>query len=90
MNDKELKCANIKSDIDEIDEVLNAQAFDRKKGEDVIRKHNVTDETVAQINSPLVPGFMPFNQASDDMVRNNLVVIRQVLLAKLAKEQSNG
>lgn len=90
MYDKELRKANLEKDITEIDELLNATFFDRLKAENIIVKHNTTDEIIGAYNSPLLPGFTPFNQASDDMVRNNLVVIRQILSAKLAKEQLNG
>lgn len=90
MYDKELRKANLEKDINEIDELLNATFFDRLKAENIIVKHNTTDETVAAINSPLSPHCTTFDCATDDMVRNNLVVIRQVLLAKLAKKQLNG
>lgn len=90
MNEKELKCAKIVSDINEIDEVLNAVYFDRKKAEDIIRKHTATNETVAVINSPLSLGYTTFDRATDEMVKNNLLIIRQVLLDNLAKEQLNG
>lgn len=55
MYDKELRKANLEKDINEIDELLNATFFDRLKAENIIVKHNTTDETVAAINSPLSP-----------------------------------
>lgn len=85
MDDKELKCAKIVSDIKEIDDALTSACFDRQKVEEIIRKHTVTDVTVAVINSPFTPGFTTFEQATDDMVKNNLLIIRQVLLGNLAK-----
>ena len=90
MNDKDVRKAKIEKDICEIDEILNAQIFDRKRAEDVIRKHNQTDEIVAAINSPLRAGYVPFEQAFDDMIINNLYLIKQVLQTKLVKEQING
>lgn len=85
MDDKELKCAKIVSDIKEIDDTLNSVYFDRQKAEDIIMKHTVTDITVAVINSPLSPGYTTFELATDDMVKNNLLIIRQVLFDNLAK-----
>lgn len=90
MNEKELKCANIISDINEIDGVLSAIYFDRQKAEDIIRKHSTSDKTVAAINSPLSPGYITFDRATDDMVKNNLLIIRQVLMGNLTNEQFNG
>lgn len=89
MYDKELKCVKIVSDIKEIDDALTSAYFDRQKAEEIIRKHTVTDVTVAVINSPLIPGYTTFEQATDDMVKNNLLIIRQVLLGNLAKAQLN-
>ncbi|MCM1368107.1 MAG: hypothetical protein NC184_04780 [Roseburia sp.] len=90
MLDKAVKTAKFEQDICEIDNVLNAQIFDRAIAENIIRNHNKTDEIVAIINSPLRQGFVTFEQASDDMVKNNLIMIRQVLQAKLVTEQNNG
>ncbi|MDE6614303.1 MAG: hypothetical protein K2K24_02220 [Clostridia bacterium] len=90
MDIKELKCAKIVADIKEIDDTLNAIYFDRQKAENMIRKHSTTDETVAAINSPLSPSYTTFERATDDMVKNNLLIIREVLLGNLAKEQFNG
>lgn len=90
MANKLVKIAKIKSDIDEIDEVLNAQCFDRTKAENIISKHNTTDEVVGVMNSPLNPSFQPFYMASDEAVITNLCAIRKWLMLKLVKEQNNG
>lgn len=87
MNEKVIrKCKQISDDIKEINKILDN--FDRDKAEQIIKKHTLTDETVAVINSPLSPNFIPFNQAPDYMVKDNLIIIRQVLLDNLAKEQN--
>ena len=90
MSDKEIKIAKILDDIQEIDSTLSAQIFDREKAEDIIRKHNQKDAMVAMINSPLSSHYVTFEIATDDMVKNNLLIIRQVLLNNLAKESGNG
>lgn len=90
MTEKELKCANIISAINEIDEVLNAIYFDRKKAEDIICKHNKSDMVIGTYNSPLNPNSFPFEMLSDEAIRSNLCKIRDYLVIKLAKEQFNG
>lgn len=83
------KVLDIAKDIKEINDVLNPNViFDRKKAEDIIRKHNVTDELVATFNSPLNPGYTTFEKATNEMVMNNLISIRNILVVKLQKESS--
>lgn len=61
------KVLDIAKDIKEIEDVLNPNViFDRIKAEDIIRKHNATDEVVVQ----------------------NLIVIRNILIVKLQQESS--
>lgn len=43
------------SDKYEIIELLNKPQFDRKKAENIIVKHNLSNEKVAELNSPLNP-----------------------------------
>ena len=43
------------SDKNEIIELLNKPQFDRKKAENIIVKHNLSNEKVAELNSPLNP-----------------------------------
>lgn len=75
------------TDINEIQETLNrvkkGYPLDRKKAEDTIRKHNLTDPIVAVFNSPMRPDFVPFQQATDQMLINNLNTILRYLSAKL-------
>lgn len=84
------KIAKIKKDIREIDDVLNAQIFDRNKAEDIIHKHNITDEIVGTFNSPLNPNVKPFYMLDDNAIKANLSAIRDYLAVKLVKEQNNG
>ena len=83
------KVVDIAKDIKEINDVLNPNViFDRKKAEDIIRKHNATDELVATFNSPLNPGYTTFENATNEMVINNLISIRNILVVKLQQESS--
>lgn len=83
------KVLNIAKDIKEIEDALNPNViFDRKKAEDIIRKHNATDEFVATYNSPLNPGYTTFENATNEMVINNLISIRNILIVKLQQESS--
>ena len=83
------KVLDIAKDIKEINDVLNPNViFDRKKAEDIIRKHNATDELVATFNSPLNPRYTTFEKATNEMVMNNLISIRNILVVKLQQESS--
>ena len=77
----------LRSDIHEIEAVLNryqqGMGFDRQKAEEIIQKHNRSDAAVAAYNSPLIPGWIAFEQASDEAMYCNLVAIRNILLAEL-------
>lgn len=76
------------TDVCEIQSVLipyqNGMPLDRKKAEQIIRKHNYSDVHVAKMNSPLSPGFITFNQATDQMLAQGLSNIQTILSAKLA------
>ena len=83
------KVLDIAKDIKEIEDVLNPNIiFDRIKAEDIIRKHNATDVVVATLNSPLNPSYTNFEDATNEMVVNNLIAIRNILIVKLQQESS--
>ena len=76
-------------DIKEIEDVLKLNiVFNRMKAEDIIRKHNKTDAEIAIFNSPLNPYYVAFENATDEMVKNNLISIRNILIGKLLCESS--
>lgn len=79
--------AKTTADVLEIQIVLNpyqqGMPLDRKKAEQIIRKHNCSDVYVAAMNSPLSPGFVTFEQATDQMLAQNLKNIQTILSAKL-------
>ena len=65
------KIISLVKDIEEIDNVINNNIFDRTEAEDIIRKHNLSDLEVAFLNSPLNPGYTKFENATDNMIFNN-------------------
>lgn len=81
------------ADVFEIQSVLipyqNGMPLDRKKAEQIIRKHNSSDVHVGMMNSPLSPGFVTFEQATDQMLAQNLSNIQTILGAKLAGKSIN-
>ena len=81
------KIAHLQNDIAEIDAVLNdINGFDCIKAEQIIRKHNATNTQVAEFNSPRHREFVPFERATPEMLKNNLINIRAILGAELAEE----
>lgn len=82
------KIISLVKDIEEIDNVINNNTFDRVKAEGIIRKHNFSDLEVAILNSPLNPGYTKFENATDNMIVNNLLQIKSILFTKLQKEIS--
>ena len=82
------KIISLVKDIEEIDNVINNNIFDRTEAEDIIRKHNLSDLEVAFLNSPLNPGYTKFENATDNMIFNNLLQIKSILFTKLQKQIS--
>ena len=82
------KIISLVKDIEEIDNVINNNIFDRTEAEDIIRKHNLSDLEVAFLNSPLNPDYTKFENATDNMIFNNLLQIKSILFTKLQKEIS--
>ena len=80
--------AQTTADVLEIQSVLipyqKGMPLNREKAEQIIRKHNSSDVHVAIMNSPLNPGFVTFEQATDQMLAQNLSNIQTILGAKLA------
>ena len=80
------KIISLVKDIEEIDNVINNNMFDRTKAEGIIRRHNLSDLEVAFLNSPLNPGYTKFENATDNMIFNNLLQIKSILFTILQKE----
>lgn len=82
--------AELKKDIEEIKEVLNEKPFNQNKAIDIIDKHKIKDEKVAIVNSPLNPNFVPYQYATEDMLKNNLQCLIEYLSCKLLSEIGKG
>jgi len=67
------------SDKYEIIELLNKPQFDRKKAENIIVKHNLSNEKVAELNSPLNPYTERLENLTDDTIIENLKIILSIL-----------
>lgn len=67
------------SDKNEIIELLNKPQFDRKKAENIIVKHNLSNEKVAELNSPLNPYTERLENLTDDTIIENLKIILSIL-----------
>lgn len=67
------------SDKNEIIELLNKPQFDRKKAENIIVKHNLSNEKVAELNSPLNPYTERLENLTDDEIKSNLIMILSIL-----------
>lgn len=67
------------SDKYEIIELLNKSQFDRKKAENIIVKHNLSNEKVAELNSPLNPYTERLENLTDDTIIENLKIILSIL-----------
>ena len=67
------------SDKYEIIELLNKPQFDRKKAENIIVKHNLSTEKVAELNSPLNPYTERLENLTDDEIKSNLLIILSIL-----------
>lgn len=79
MNIKLVKKTKLINDINEIIELLNKPQFDRKKAENIIVKHNLSNEKVAELNSPLNPYTERLENLTDDEIKSNLIMILSIL-----------
>lgn len=87
-NEKNIKILNLSKDINEIVELLNNPYFDRNKAQEIIKKHNLSNEKIAAVNSPLNPEYVRFEYSTDDMLKNNIAFILEILKAELVEELS--
>lgn len=85
MNVRLVKKTELINDINEIIELLKEPQFDRKKAENIIVKHNLSNEKVAELNSPLNPYTERLENLTDDMIIENLKIILSVLYLESRK-----
>lgn len=85
MNVRLVKKTELINDINEIIKLLKEPQFDRKKAENIIVKHNLSNEKVAELNSPLNPYTERLENLTDDMIIENLKIILSVLYLEYEK-----
>lgn len=78
--------AKLEKDIQDIKDVLNEKPFNQYKAVQIIEKHKSKDANVAVVNSPLNPTFVPYQYATEDMLKNNLYNLMEYLSIKLLNE----
>lgn len=86
MNQKELRLIKLDDDIKEIFVLLNSAIFDKDKAKNIIKKHNLSNAKVALFNSLPNVGFVPFENATDAMMKENLKRILAILMAEYEEE----
>mgnify|MGYP006917395009 FL=1 len=79
VNVRLVKKTELTNDINEIIELLNKPQFDRKKAENIIVKHNLSNKKVAELNSPLNPYTERLENLTDDEIKSNLIMIISIL-----------
>lgn len=79
------KKIKLMSDKYEIIGLLNKPQFDRKKAENIIVKHNLSNEKVAELNSPLNPYTERLENLTDDEIKINLIMILSILDLEIRK-----
>lgn len=63
------------------------KGIDRQNEKAIIRKNNMTEPKVAIMNSPVMPNYVTFDQASDVALYNNLLAIKVILTEKLKEKE---
>ncbi len=88
--DKARRIADNARDIAEIQKILNDyrrdRRIDRQKAAEIIERLNQKDIVVASFNSPLKPGWVSFQNATDKQFVDNLNATLQYLSKKMAVE----
>ena len=79
VNVRLVKKTELTNDINEIIELLNKPQFYRKKAENIIVKHNLSNKKVAELNSPLNPYTERLENLTDDEIKSNLIMIISIL-----------
>lgn len=77
--------AELEKDIIEIKNLLNKETFNRSEAISLIEKHKIKDLNIALVNSPLMPNFVPYQCATEDMLKRNLYSLMEYLSIKLLK-----
>lgn len=88
--DKARRIADNAHDIAEIQKILNdyrqGRRIDRQKVAEIIGRLNMKDIAIAGFNSPLNPGWVSFQNATDEQLANNMNITLLYLSGKMTAE----
>ena len=88
--DKARRIADNAHDIDEIQKIINdyrqGRRIDRQKAAEIIVRLNMKDIAIAGFNSPLNPGWVSFQNATDEQLANNMNITLLYLSGKMTAE----
>jgi len=91
--DKARRIADNAHDIAEIQKIINdyrqGRGIDRQKATEIIRRLNMKDIAIAGFNSPLNPGWVSFQNATDEQLVNNMNITLLYLSCKMTAEGLN-
>jgi len=88
--DKARRIADNAHDIAEIQKIINDYrqgcGIDRQKATEIIGRLNMKDIAIAGFNSPLNPGWVSYQNATDEQLVNNMNITLLYLSGKLTAE----
>ena len=88
--DKARRIADNAHDIAEIQKIINdyrqGRRIDRQKVAEIIGRLNMKDIVIAGFNSPLNPGWVSFQNATDEQLANNMNITLLYLSGKMTAE----
>lgn len=88
--DKARRIADNTHDIAEIQKIINdyrqSRRIDRQKVVEIIGRLNSKDIAIASFNSPLNPGWISFQNATDEQLANNMNITLLYLSGKMTAE----
>lgn len=88
--DKARRIADNAHDIAEIQKIINdyrqGRGIDRQKTMEIIGRLNMKDIAIAGFNSPLNPGWVSFQNATDEQLVNNMNITLLYLSSKMTAE----
>lgn len=88
--DKARRIADNAHDIAEIQKIINdyrqGRRIDRQKAAEIIGRLNVKGIAIAGFNSPLNPGWVSFQNATDEQLANNMNITLLYLSGKMTAE----
>lgn len=92
--DKVRRIADNAHDIAEIQKIINdyrqGRGIDRQKVTEIIGRLNMKDIAIAGFNSPLNPGWVSFQNATDEQLASNMNITLLYLSGKMTAEGLKG